>query len=104
MSRTIASLLIVFISAMHFAWASDIHFSTMGEAHASACVVGGDCDKDETQHAATDPDHCSHGSAHLVGMLSDSLRHALPNLAVTPAAATIYLSVVSSPPTTPPKA
>jgi len=104
MSRIIASLLIVFVTAMHIAWASDFHFTGMDNISGAACVAGDDCDKGETHQAAADPDHCSHGSAHLVGMISGSPRHLFPQPAVTPVTATIYFSVVSSPPTTPPKA
>ena len=106
MSRTLVSLLIFFVTAMYIASASDIHLAFAGKVDISdpACVVTGDCGSDETHHAAADPDHCSHGSAHLVGLLSGLSQHSLPESAAIPAAATIYFSVLSSPPTTPPKA
>ena len=106
MSRVLASLLIFFVTAMYIAAASDIHLAFAGTADISdpACVVSSDCDSGDTHHAAADPDHCSHGSAHLVGMFSDLPLHSLPKSAAIPATATIYFSVVSSPPTTPPKA
>ncbi len=103
MSRTLAALLIVFVTAMHLAWASGVHFPGTDHTDNAACVVG-DCDPGETHHVATDPDHCAHGSAHLVGMLSGALPHSLPESTTTPATTTIYFSVVSVPPTTPPKA
>lgn len=106
MSRILPSLLIFFVTAMYIASASDLHFA-FAEAHNAsdtACVANSDCGKSETHHATADPDHCSHGSAHLVGMLSDLPLYSFPEAAVTPVTATIYFSVVSSPPTTPPKA
>ena len=106
MMRILASFLIFFVTAMYIASASDFHFAFAGTdktISASTCAASGDCDKGDTQHAA-DPDHCSHGSAHLVGMLSTSPLHSFPEAAVTPVTSAIYFSVVSSPPTTPPKA
>ena len=103
MSRTLAALLIVFVTTMQIAWASGMHFAEADHADNTVCVVGA-CDHDETHHVATDPDHCSHGSAHLVGLLSGLPLPSLPESTAIPATATIYFSVVSSPPTTPPKA
>ncbi len=106
MSRIIASLLIFFVAGMYTASASDMHFvfAAANEISDTVCVASGDCDKVETQHATADPDHCQHGSAHLVGMLAGSPQHLFPQPAVTPVTATIYFSIVSAPPTTPPKA
>lgn len=103
MTRIIASLLIIFITAMHIAWASDLHFAEASKGNA-ACVAGDECDGGDTHNAAADPDHCSHGSAHLVGILSGLPLPSLPESAAISETATIYFSVVSSPPTTPPKA
>ncbi len=106
MSRIIAFLLIFFVTTMYIASASDFHFTFAGTDRISdtACIASGDCGEGGTQHAVADPDHCSHGSAQLVGMPSASPLHSFPEAAVTPVKASIYFSVVSAPPTTPPKA
>lgn len=99
MLRPIAVVMIFILSCTYAAWAMDVHFVSFTD-HA---ISQSDIDFSGVD-TAVDPDHCSHGGAHLSGMVESCGLTTTAAVVVPKVREAGYSSFLGSPPADPPKA